>query len=124
MIKVMKAAVFTALGKIEIRESWLSLEELRVTEGQARSSFWNQIKADITGKQILVAETGYSELIGVTCVALGEYETLGHKREGDFIKQASLTADSCEKRGMPLMIEAMVSLVHKGCSVKQALDHL
>jgi DhnA family fructose-bisphosphate aldolase class Ia len=31
----------------------------------------------------------------------------GHKREGDFIKQASLVADSCEKWGMPLMIEAM-----------------
>ncbi|HAK47154.1 MAG TPA: fructose-bisphosphate aldolase [Spirochaeta sp.] len=31
----------------------------------------------------------------------------GHEREGFFTKQASLTADSCEEWGMPLMIEAM-----------------
>ena len=31
----------------------------------------------------------------------------GHEREGAFIKQASLAADSCEKWGMPMMIEAM-----------------
>ena len=31
----------------------------------------------------------------------------GHEREGGFIKQASLVADSCERWGIPLMIEAM-----------------
>ncbi len=31
----------------------------------------------------------------------------GHEREGEFIKQASLTADSCERWSMPLMVEAM-----------------
>ena len=33
----------------------------------------------------------------------------GHEREGEFIKQTSLAADSCERWGMPLMIEAMPS---------------
>ncbi len=31
----------------------------------------------------------------------------GHIREGEFIKQASLLADSCQRWGLPLMIEAM-----------------
>jgi DhnA family fructose-bisphosphate aldolase class Ia len=31
----------------------------------------------------------------------------GHHREGDFIRQASLVADSCEQWNLPLMVEAM-----------------
>ena len=31
----------------------------------------------------------------------------GHKREGEFIRQASMIADECERWGLPLMIEAM-----------------
>jgi DhnA family fructose-bisphosphate aldolase class Ia len=31
----------------------------------------------------------------------------GHPREGDFIRQASLVADTCEQWNLPLMIEAM-----------------
>ncbi|MBT3275367.1 MAG: fructose-bisphosphate aldolase [Spirochaetales bacterium] len=31
----------------------------------------------------------------------------GHEREGEFTKQTSLLADSCERWGIPLMIEAM-----------------
>jgi len=31
----------------------------------------------------------------------------GHEREGQFTRQASLVADSCERWGMPLMVEAM-----------------
>lgn len=31
----------------------------------------------------------------------------GHKREGEFTKQASLATDACEKLGLPVMIEAM-----------------
>jgi DhnA family fructose-bisphosphate aldolase class Ia len=31
----------------------------------------------------------------------------GHPREGDFIRQASLVADACERWNLPLMIEAM-----------------
>lgn len=31
----------------------------------------------------------------------------GHQREGEFTRQASLIADSCERWGLPLMIEAM-----------------
>jgi fructose-bisphosphate aldolase, class I len=31
----------------------------------------------------------------------------GHEREGEFTRQASFVADSCERWGLPLMIEAM-----------------
>ena len=31
----------------------------------------------------------------------------GHSREGEFTKQTSLLADSCERWGLPLMVEAM-----------------
>jgi len=31
----------------------------------------------------------------------------GHEREGEFMKQASLVADACDRWGLPLMIEAM-----------------
>ncbi|MFN2169560.1 MAG: FGGY-family carbohydrate kinase, partial [Anaerolineae bacterium] len=40
------------------------------TGGQARSPLWNQIKADITGRRILVPESLDSELLGDACVAL------------------------------------------------------
>ena len=40
----------------------------------------------------------------------------GHEREGEFTKQASLIADSCERWGVPLMIEAMA----KGKDMKKA----
>ena len=40
----------------------------------------------------------------------------GHDREGEFIKQASLSADACERWGVPLMIEAMA----RGKDLKKA----
>jgi DhnA family fructose-bisphosphate aldolase class Ia len=33
----------------------------------------------------------------------------GHQREGEFTRQASLTADACERWALPLMIEAMAA---------------
>ncbi|MCK4542126.1 MAG: hypothetical protein KAU17_07835 [Spirochaetales bacterium] len=40
----------------------------------------------------------------------------GHEKEGEFIRQASLLADSCERWGLPLMIEAMA----RGKNLKKA----
>ena len=53
----------------------------------------------------LISSTESAFYYGASCAAVTV--KFGHKREGDFIKQASLVADSCEKWGMPLMIEAM-----------------
>lgn len=53
-----------------MEENGLETEELRITGSQAKSRVWNQIKADITGKRILVPETYDSELVGDLCFAL------------------------------------------------------
>jgi len=45
-------------------------EELRITGNPGKSDLWNQIKADITGKRILVPETEEPELAGDLCIAL------------------------------------------------------
>jgi ribulose kinase len=57
----------------------LAIDELRVTGGQARNVIWNQLKADITGKRILVPEIEDAELLGSAACALvrqGEFGSL------------------------------------------------
>lgn len=51
-------------------ESGCAVEELRVTGGQARNVIWNQLKADITGKRILIPEIEDAELLGSAACAL------------------------------------------------------
>jgi sugar (pentulose or hexulose) kinase len=60
-------------------ENALTVAELAVTGGQARSPVWNQIRADITGRPIRVPEVMDAELLGDAIVglyALGRYPTL------------------------------------------------
>ncbi len=45
------------------------VDELRVTGGPAESSFLNQLKADVTGKKVLVPDMIDSELLGDACLA-------------------------------------------------------
>jgi xylulokinase len=77
---VVESVGFAIRDVIEVmEENGLSLEELRVTGGQARSPLWNQVRADITGRRILVPENMDSELLGdaiVALYALGRYPTL------------------------------------------------
>lgn len=61
--------------------SGLPVDELRVTGGQARNVIWNQIKADITGKRILVPEIEDAELLGSAACALVHQGEYGHLRE-------------------------------------------
>ncbi|MBA7688102.1 Xylulose kinase [subsurface metagenome] len=83
--KEMTRAVVESVGYamrdvIEVmEENGLVVEELRISGGQARSPLWNQIKADITGKRILVPDLQDSELSGDLCLglfALGQYDRL------------------------------------------------
>jgi xylulokinase len=53
-----------------ISEHEIETDELRVAGNPARSDTWNQIKADITGKRILVPENCDSELVGDLCIAM------------------------------------------------------
>ena len=68
----------------------------------------------LTGGFTVLGGKFEEELISTTEAALlygasGAAVTVkfGHEREGEFTKQASLTADECERWGIPLMIEAM-----------------
>ena len=53
-----------------MEEKGIEAEELRITGNPAKSELWNQLKANITSKSILVPEIGESELVGDLCVAL------------------------------------------------------
>jgi xylulokinase len=77
---VVEAVGFAIRDVIEVMgENGLEIGELRVTGGQARSPLWNQIKADITQRKILVPDVQDSELLGDACIglfALGNYKSL------------------------------------------------
>jgi xylulokinase len=77
---VVEAVGFAIRDVVEVmEENGLEIGELRVTGGQAKSPLWNQIKADITQRRILVPEVQDSELLGDACIglfALGNYKSL------------------------------------------------
>ena len=74
---VMEAIGFAVRRGLEIFESHdLPVRELRISGGQGKSRVWNQMKADITGKAILIPEVEDAELLGDAClasVALGRF---------------------------------------------------
>jgi xylulokinase len=78
MLRAAAEAVGFALRDIigVLEENGLTVSELRVTGGQARSEVWNQIKADITERRLLLPSCSDSELLGAACLglaALGRY---------------------------------------------------
>jgi len=76
---VMEAIGFAVRRGIELlEESGLPVDEMRVTGGQARGRVWNQMKADITGKRLLIPVIEDAELAGCACcasAALGRFES-------------------------------------------------
>ncbi len=85
--------VFASFGDVQISDRGLiwntdlvetlennncPIDSLRVSGGQGRSSVWNQMKADITGRRLLIPETEDAELAGCACcasAALGRHKT-------------------------------------------------
>ncbi len=62
-----------------LEKSGCSIGSLRACGGQARNEIWNQMKADITGKPIVVPEVVDAELVGDACaglVGLGDFSSL------------------------------------------------
>ncbi len=62
-----------------MRENNLVMQEIRVAGSQSQIEVLNQIKADISGKRLLIPAVAESELMGDACiglVALGEFESL------------------------------------------------
>ncbi|HWR10291.1 MAG TPA: FGGY family carbohydrate kinase [Rectinemataceae bacterium] len=82
---VAESAGFAMRDVIEVMESLgTRVEDLRVTGQPAGNAIWNQIKADITRKPILVPSFGEAELLGDLClalVALGQFPTIGQAAE-------------------------------------------
>ncbi len=76
---VMEAIGFAVRRGIELlEEANLRVSEMRVTGGQARGQVWNQMKADITGRRLLIPETEDAELAGCACcasTALGRFDS-------------------------------------------------
>ena len=54
-----------------MEEDGYQFAEMRIAGFQSRNETLNQIKADITGKRVLVPSVSDSELMGCACVGLG-----------------------------------------------------
>ncbi len=85
MRAVVESMSFAVRLIVEIMESnGCQVADLRVTGGQSRIPFWCQLRADITGKRVLLPEAEDSELVGNACVGfygLGEFESLQEASE-------------------------------------------
>jgi xylulokinase len=82
---VAESVGFAIRDVVEVMEELgLSVQDLRITGRPARSRVWNQIRADITGRRILVPEAEDSDLAGDVCLALaalGEYGSAAEASE-------------------------------------------
>jgi xylulokinase len=82
---VLEGTAFAMRDVIEVMESrGARVNELRVTGRPAASPLWNQVKADITGRPVLVPEVEEAELMGDACVglrALGGFSRLDEAAE-------------------------------------------
>jgi xylulokinase len=75
-------AIRDVIGVME--EAGAVVSELRVTGKPGSSPFWNQLKADVSGKPLVVPRFGESELLGGVCMALtalGRYADLAEAAE-------------------------------------------
>ncbi|MDF1566631.1 MAG: FGGY-family carbohydrate kinase [Spirochaetaceae bacterium] len=77
---VMEAIGFAVRRGVELLEAaGLPVVDMRVTGGQARGRVWNQMKADIVGKQLLIPDIEDAELAGAAAcasAALGRSENI------------------------------------------------
>jgi xylulokinase len=84
-----------------IEEAGVAVADLRITGSPSRSAVWNQIKADVTGKRILVPRQAESDLAGGVCLALygmGEYESIAAASEAIVTMGASFEPDAVRGR--------------------------
>jgi len=67
--------VRSALGAL--RSAGLPVSSMRLSGAQARNSLWIQLKADITGAELMVQEIPDGELAGNAALAAAALEGLG-----------------------------------------------
>lgn len=77
---VVKSIGFAVLSLVQQLEACgFVIDALRCSGGQVRNHLWNRMKADMTGKRILVPEIADGELAGCACAAfkgLGYFDSL------------------------------------------------
>ena len=79
---VAESVGFAIRDVVEVMEELgLSVQDLRITGRPALSRVWNQIRADITGRRILVPEAEDSDLAGDVCLALAALGDYGSAAE-------------------------------------------
>ncbi len=80
MRAVLESTGFAVRGIIAAMEAnGCRVTDLRVSGGQARIPLWCQVRADITGRNVLLPEQEDADLVGNACVgfySLEEYESL------------------------------------------------
>jgi xylulokinase len=79
MLRAVAEAVGFAIRDVVavMEELGLTVQDLRITGRPARSPVWNQLRADITGRRILVSEAEDSDLAGDVCLALAAMGNYG-----------------------------------------------
>ena len=82
---VVESVAYAIRDVVEVmEEAGVSVCDLRITGSPSRSPLWNQIKADVTGRRILVPAQRDSDLAGDACLALfglGEFGSVAAASE-------------------------------------------
>jgi xylulokinase len=102
MRAVVESTGYAVRWIFEVMESnGCEVADVRVAGGQSRIPFWCQLRADITGKKVMLPEQEDSELVGNACVgftALGEFESAAEASERMARFQKSFLPDAARKR--------------------------
>ena len=68
---VIESIAFMVRRAIEhLEEEGYRIEGMRLSGGQAKNSYWNQFKADVTGRWLAIPEIADGELAGNACLAM------------------------------------------------------
>ena len=82
---VIEAIGFAVLDLLDtLEKADCHADSLRISGGQGRNVYWNQMKADITGREILVPEIIDAELLGNYCIVeagLGRFGSISEAAE-------------------------------------------
>jgi len=84
-----------------IEEAGVEVRDLRITGGPSRSPVWNQLKADVTGRRLLVPAQRDSDLAGDACLALfglGDYDSIAAASEATVSMGAVFEPDAARGR--------------------------
>jgi xylulokinase len=89
MRAVVESTAFAIRDVLEVMEEiGLTVADLRITGKPSRSRPWNQIKADVSGRRILLPAVEDPDLTGDACLALyglGDYDSVSRAAE-DIVK--------------------------------------